>query len=242
LKNQLEQAIALAKTGDNAKARELLVEVLKSDPTNDTAWVWMAAVVDTLNLRKECLEEALKHNPRNKTARRALERLQARGRVAPSPTEVRARQQRTAAHVLSILSFLFGLLMVGINLAGYQQDLAFQSEGQVIQGRITELYSVIGRGSGDFAKYVYDLNGKRYAGECRVPYRDWKKMQVGQTIKIYYLPSNPEVARCHYENRGDPEESFTYGWIGAGALLLSPVILEGTVLALQAYTRRTPRR
>ena len=68
METRLEQAIGFIKAGDKKRGRELLVEILKGDPTNDTAWVWMAAISDEYQLRKDCLEEALKHNPNNKTA------------------------------------------------------------------------------------------------------------------------------------------------------------------------------
>ena len=62
--------------------RRLLIEKLKADPKNDAAWFWMSKVVDTDDLRQEYLQEALKHNPRNQSASRALAEL--RGRY-PSP-------------------------------------------------------------------------------------------------------------------------------------------------------------
>jgi len=74
--DSLEKAIKLIKPGDRADANRVLVTLLKEDPTNDQTWVWMTAVVDTGKLRMDCLQEALKHNPNNPTARRGLVRLQ----------------------------------------------------------------------------------------------------------------------------------------------------------------------
>jgi hypothetical protein len=243
VKTKLKQAAALVKAGDNASARELLLEVLKSDPTNDTAWVWMAAAVDKDHLRKECLEEALLYNPRNEAARRALKRLQTAGRVTYSRAADKPhRRQQTAVHGFSILLFLAGVMMAFINCSRYPQDLAFQTEGQATQARIVRLYQRTGRASGDYAEYVYDVGEHSYTGESRIPYQDWKQMQVGGTIKIRYLPSNPLVSRYYYENRGAPEEEYRRGWVVAGVLLVSPLVLQGTLLAAQAYTRKTKRR
>jgi hypothetical protein len=239
----LKQAVALIKAGDDAGARELLLEVLKSDPTNDTAWVWMAAVVDKDHLRKECLEEALKHNPHNEAARRALKRLQTAGRITYNRMVDRSRRrQQTAVHGFSILLFLAGLMMAFINCSRYPQDLAFQAEGQAAQARIVRLYQRTGRASGDYAEYVYDVGGHRYTGESRIPYQDWKQVWVGGTIKIRYLPSNPSVSRYYYEDRGDPEEGYRRGWVIAGVLLVSPLVLQGTLVVAQAYARKTQKR
>lgn len=81
--NKLNQAVRLIEAGQEAKARRFLADVLKSDPTNDEAWVMMAAVAKTDEQRKKCLREALKLNSRNQTARRALLSLQERQRFAP---------------------------------------------------------------------------------------------------------------------------------------------------------------
>src|SRR5512141_1516135 len=70
--DKLKQAIQLIKSGDSDRARQLLIEKLKADPKNDTAWVWMATVVETAELKRACLEEALKHNPHNEVARQTL--------------------------------------------------------------------------------------------------------------------------------------------------------------------------
>lgn len=68
----LQKAIKLAEAGDKAGARHALIKILKAQPKNDEAWVWMAQVVESERLRQESLQEALKHNPQNWQARQAL--------------------------------------------------------------------------------------------------------------------------------------------------------------------------
>jgi len=233
METRLEQAIGFIKAGDKKRGRELLVEILKGDPTNDTAWVWMAAISDEYQLRKDCLEEALKHNPNNKTAQKALMRLQTQERI-PSSAIVDGKHQRKRGpwiallHMFSALFIFLGLLLAFVNWGHYQQDLSFRSEGQVIDAHIVSLYSVIGRGTGDYAEYAYNVNGHRYTDEFMIPHNDWIKMNVGGPIKIRYLPSKPESTRYYYyENGIDPEVQYRQGWFFAGAFLLLPIILEG---------------
>ena len=63
--DQLQQAIKLMEAGSFDRANSLLLELLKGDPRNDVAWFWMSKVVATDELSEECLQEALKHNPKN---------------------------------------------------------------------------------------------------------------------------------------------------------------------------------
>jgi hypothetical protein len=56
----LSEAVTAIKSGDKAAGQKLLIEILNEDPNNDTAWIWMSAVVETDELRCECLQEAIK--------------------------------------------------------------------------------------------------------------------------------------------------------------------------------------
>lgn len=230
---KLEQAIAFIKAGDKKRGRELIIEVLKADSANDTAWVWMAAVSDDAQLRKECLEEALKHNPGNQTAKNALMKLQPRERT-PSNTMADGKRQQNRhswivlLHLFSSVGIFLGLLLAFVNWGHYQEDLSFKSEGRVIEAYIVRLYSVIGRGTGDYAEYAYTVNGHRYTDEFMIPHNDWVNMRVGGTIMIRYLPSQPENTRYFdYEKDVDPEKQYGQGWMVAGAFLILPIILEG---------------
>jgi Tol biopolymer transport system component len=94
IQNQLKAGIAAAKAGNKALARQLLEQVLEKDENNETAWMWMAMVVDTPRDKRVCLEQVLEINPNNQRAREALERLQpgsATAKAAPSAPRQTAR-------------------------------------------------------------------------------------------------------------------------------------------------------
>jgi hypothetical protein len=68
----LRQAVAAAKEGRKAEARQLLEMVLDADERNEQAWLWMSGVVDSDEERIICLENVLAINPQNQAARKGL--------------------------------------------------------------------------------------------------------------------------------------------------------------------------
>ncbi|MEK7311065.1 MAG: tetratricopeptide repeat protein [Chloroflexota bacterium] len=80
----LDEAIAAAKGGDRIKAKDKLTRFLRYDQKNEHAWLWMSSVVESDRERIFCLNNALKLNPNNKTAKRGLALLGA------LPPEMRA--------------------------------------------------------------------------------------------------------------------------------------------------------
>ena len=73
--NALEQAIVAIKAGDKDTGKRLLAETLRVDPRNETAWLWMTAVVDSDDQRRKFLEQVIAINPNNDVAQRALAKL-----------------------------------------------------------------------------------------------------------------------------------------------------------------------
>jgi len=81
----LKGGIEAAKAGEKDKARRLLEQVVEADPDNETAWLWLSAVMETRVERIRCLETALKINPANQDAKMALEWLKSGFVSEPSP-------------------------------------------------------------------------------------------------------------------------------------------------------------
>jgi hypothetical protein len=120
--NKLNQAVRLVEAGKEKKARQVLADVLKSDPTNDEAWVLMAAVAKTDELREKCLREALKLNSGNQTALRALKSLQERQRLAPAgntrPTAISVPRARDPSGILKGIAYAAGVIAVTAAILG----------------------------------------------------------------------------------------------------------------------------
>jgi ribosomal protein L37E len=87
----LRGGIEAAKAGERDKARHLLEQVVEADRGNETAWLWLSAVVDAREERIRCLETAIRLNPANQDAKMALEWLRS-GVVSEPPARMETEQ------------------------------------------------------------------------------------------------------------------------------------------------------
>ena len=78
LETKLQLGISSAKEGNKQGARVLLKQVLAEDERNDRAWLWLAVVADDKDKKRQYLQTALKHNPNNEHARKALKKMSAK--------------------------------------------------------------------------------------------------------------------------------------------------------------------
>uniref|UniRef100_UPI002ADD5D0F tetratricopeptide repeat protein n=1 Tax=Thermanaerothrix sp. TaxID=2972675 RepID=UPI002ADD5D0F len=75
---RLIRAIELARSGHKAAAREILEEIVRAEPTNEAAWLWLADTQPNDATRLLVLREAQKHLPRSATITKALAIIRAR--------------------------------------------------------------------------------------------------------------------------------------------------------------------
>ena len=71
----LEQAVAYIKAGNTEDGKQLLIEVLKQNPKDENAWLWMSKCVTSISQKKECFQRVLQINPNNQFAIKGLRRL-----------------------------------------------------------------------------------------------------------------------------------------------------------------------
>jgi tetratricopeptide (TPR) repeat protein len=72
----LEQARLAAKRGDRARARNILREIVKRDPTNEQVYLLFAKVAQKREHSIQCYQRVLEINPYNPIALKALEKVQ----------------------------------------------------------------------------------------------------------------------------------------------------------------------
>ncbi len=68
----LQEAIQAARSGERARARDLLTRLLRTDQSNLEYWLWMSALVDSPTEQIYCLRSVLKLDPTHRVARRGL--------------------------------------------------------------------------------------------------------------------------------------------------------------------------
>ncbi len=72
--DKLQEAITLIRSGDRHTGQRLLTEILNADPRNESAWLWMSALM-TGEKQRFCLEKVLSINPNHRQAREQLAKL-----------------------------------------------------------------------------------------------------------------------------------------------------------------------
>jgi ferric-dicitrate binding protein FerR (iron transport regulator) len=111
----LEQAVAHIRAGEIEKARPLLIEVLKQNPRDENAWLWMSRCVTETEQKRYCFEKVLKLNPQNQHAIRSLSYLN-RPVSPPAPPKLSQQQpvqkQRWGAALLNIALFAIAIFLV----------------------------------------------------------------------------------------------------------------------------------
>jgi tetratricopeptide (TPR) repeat protein len=70
--SKFQEAVEALREGDNARARDLLTKLLKSEQDNAQYWIWLSATVESTKEKIYCLQTALQLDPENATAKRGL--------------------------------------------------------------------------------------------------------------------------------------------------------------------------
>ncbi|TVR21901.1 MAG: hypothetical protein EA396_07120 [Anaerolineaceae bacterium] len=73
----VKEAIRAYRSGRTEEARTLLLKATEIDESHEQAWMWLSAVVDSVDDQIVCLENVLLLNPDNQNAKRGLDRLRA---------------------------------------------------------------------------------------------------------------------------------------------------------------------
>ncbi len=67
-----QEAIKAIQKGDKTLARDLLTRLIKTEPQNSDYWLYLSTVVDSAKERTYCLQEVIRRDPKNLTARQGL--------------------------------------------------------------------------------------------------------------------------------------------------------------------------
>jgi lipopolysaccharide biosynthesis regulator YciM len=108
----LKMAIQAARNQQSDGARVMFSQVLKDDPRNERAMMWMAKLAGSQNERTKWLQRALKVNPKNTQAKAALNKIERRAASSDNQTLL------IAGAVLSVLiTIVIVVIVVGLYLS-----------------------------------------------------------------------------------------------------------------------------
>jgi hypothetical protein len=71
----VREAIAVYRAGNKSQARNLLLQAVDLDEHHEQAWLWLSAVVDSVEDQITCLENVLTINPNNEKAKQGIQIL-----------------------------------------------------------------------------------------------------------------------------------------------------------------------
>jgi tetratricopeptide (TPR) repeat protein len=76
MNDDLQNAITLVKSGQKKQGGQILADMVKQQPNNETAWLWLVQCVNTDQQKIFCLNKVLEINPQHEGARKFLQKLQ----------------------------------------------------------------------------------------------------------------------------------------------------------------------
>ncbi len=94
----LKQAIGLIIEGNKKSASELLAGVVRTEPTNEMAWLYLSYCVDPPDQKAYCLKKTIEINPSNQQAKQALSQMGVGGQ-APKETNVSPQQPSVQSQI-----------------------------------------------------------------------------------------------------------------------------------------------
>jgi Tfp pilus assembly protein PilF len=87
--SQLHLAIQYILAGDVKNGGKILTKILKANPQNEVAWLWMSRAVALDEQARYCLRQVLSINPHNEVAQKRLSLLEQQPSIQPVTTQVR---------------------------------------------------------------------------------------------------------------------------------------------------------
>jgi tetratricopeptide (TPR) repeat protein len=81
----IQTGIDYFKSGNKTLALQIFLEVLKKEPKNEIAWLWLAACVEKPEQKRDCFHKILEINPNNTSAQKALAELELQALTESKP-------------------------------------------------------------------------------------------------------------------------------------------------------------
>jgi hypothetical protein len=81
----VREGVSAYRAGRKEEARTLLMRAVEIDQYNEQAWLWLSAVVESVDEQRTCLENVLTINPGNERAKQGMQMLNQKASGPASP-------------------------------------------------------------------------------------------------------------------------------------------------------------
>jgi tetratricopeptide (TPR) repeat protein len=183
----LRQALQAARSGRELTARDLFQDVVRMDPNNEVAWMWLSGLLDPLEDRIMACERVLLLNPGNQKMRAYRDTLLEERELA--------RQKQTAELDMSL-----------------QQVRHYLNDGKRNEAMFL-LQNVLREANGHkeawrlFADLSTSINDKVRAYQAIVQADPADKPAMEALRRYRYFQRNPFELAAHYEEEGDLDKA-----------------------------------
>jgi tetratricopeptide (TPR) repeat protein len=184
----LQMAIQAARAGRKVEARDMLMQIVETDPGNEMAWVWLSGLVDSLEDRIIACENALTINPANQKVRSYLEELQRQQK-----SKVEQRNRAEAGDLLTRAKSHADQNEIDIALRLAEQASEKYSDNE-------EVWLLIGKLSANLEQQIRAL-------EKAYQLNPSNKETAMALEELRYLKVNPMSAATRLEQSGKMEEA-----------------------------------
>lgn len=155
---RLSRAILAIREGDHSAAKSLLRSLLREQPENELAWLWLAVIADTDEARLKCYEQVVLVNPLNNTAQRGLKLVQAR--LSKENSRRRRRLTSTFYHqifsyAITIVAVFFVAYFIFFAIVDKSPNQMKYAENGSLQNRILTPVSV--------KSFLHDMRGQPFS-------------------------------------------------------------------------------
>lgn len=141
----LQQAIIAARNGEEKRARNLFLDIVKEEPGNEIAWMWLSGLLESIGEQINACEKVLAINPYNSRTREYLNELK---RKRSRPVVGRDPKTISGASEASISTKADAIIT-----RKYTVDDAVLLEEQGDLDKALEVYKIIAAKTSDYHEF-----------------------------------------------------------------------------------------
>jgi hypothetical protein len=178
----LEQAVSYIKAGNTEGGKQLLIEVLKQNPKDENAWLWMSKCVTSISQKKDCFQKVLQINPNNQYAVEGLRRLDNVQNKKPVGSVNPAPKKKTflTTNSMLIIGIFACVCIVFSILGGVALNLPSTSKPTPTNAPVVlDVISLMGK-SLDEIRSLYTVIDTLYELPLNEPDRDYANIDYGE--------------------------------------------------------------